>query len=136
MKFKNKELAYIYNGLKKVVNVDNRKIKYNMGRNKKMLLDEITEYNNEISKIRKEHCKVDKNGEFVTTENEDGIKNLTYIDKKHRELFIKEIEELNEAECDLPIRTITFEDYEKDTGNITPEEVDYLLFMIEDDNAK
>ena len=40
--------------------------------------------------------------------------------------------ELRDVEVDLPIRTIKFDDLEKDEGKLTPMEMDAIFFMIEE----
>lgn len=135
MKIKNEELLNLLRGLYAVQNVRNKKIQYNMARNKKALESELKEYNEAVSKIQKEHCEVDKNGDLVTIEK-DGQKNQVIFLEGHEKEFATDIKALNESEGDISIRMITFADLEADTGDITPSEVDYLLFMIEDDSTK
>ena len=73
MKLRSGQLIMLMNGLSNVQTAISPKVNYNVSRNKKILMDEIKEYQDEITKLQKKHCKLDKNGELVTKEKSNEI---------------------------------------------------------------
>ena len=51
--------------------------------------------------MQKKHCKLDKNGELVTKEKSDEV---TFKSKEDKMALTAAINEINNTECELPIR--------------------------------
>ena len=130
MKLRSGELIMLMNGLSNVQTAISPKVNYNVSRNKKILMDEIKEYQDEITKLQKKHCKLDKNGELVTKEKSDEV---TFKSKEHKMALTAAINEINNTECELPIRMIKLDDI---SVSISQAEMDALEFMIEEESDK
>ena len=142
MKMKLYQVINKYNELYNVSNVRNNKVLYNISKNKKILMDEIETYNKQADEISDKYVEKDENGNNKTV-----IKVDEFNGNKERILKFKfkedgkttydkesldEMNELRDVEVDLPIRTIKFDDLEKDEGKLTPMEMDAIFFMIEE----
>ena len=123
MKLRSGELIMLMNGLSNVQTAISPKVNYNVSRNKKILMDEIT-------KLQKKHCKLDKNGELVTKEKSDEV---TFKSKEDKMALTAAINEINNTECELPIRMIKLDDI---SVSISQAEMDALEFMIEEESDK
>ncbi|ANU69738.1 hypothetical protein A4V01_12710 [Erysipelotrichaceae bacterium I46] len=130
MKLRSGELIMLMNGLSNVQTAISPKVNYNVSRNKKILMDEIKEYQDEITKLQKKHCKLDKNGELVTKEKSNEI---TFKSKEDKTALTTAINEINNTECELPIRMIKLDDI---SVSISQAEMDALEFMIEEESDK
>ena len=130
MKLRSGELIMLMNGLSNVQTAISPKVNYNVSRNKKILMDEIKEYQDEITKLQKKHCKLDKNGELVTKEKSDEV---TFKSKEDKMALTAAINEINNTECELPIRMIKLDDI---FVSISQAEMDALEFMIEEESDK
>ena len=130
MKLRSGELIMLMNGLSNVQTAISPKVNYNVSRNKKILMDEIKEYQDEITKLQKKHCKLDKNGELVTKEKSNEI---TFKSKEDKTALTAAINEINNTECELPIRMIKLDDF---SVSISQAEMDALEFMIEEESDK
>lgn len=130
MKLRSGELIMLMSGLSNVQTAISPKVNYNVSRNKKILMDEIKEYQDEITKLQKKHCKLDKNGELVTKEKSDEV---TFKSKEDKMALTAAINEINNTECELPIRMIKLDDI---SVSISQAEMDALEFMIEEESDK
>lgn len=130
MKLRSGELIMLMNGLSNVQTAISPKVNYNVSRNKKILMEEIKEYQDEITKLQKEHCKLDENGELVV---QDDSNEVTFKSKEDGKAMTIAISEINNTECDLPIRMIKLDDI---TVSISQAEMDALEFMIEEESDK
>ena len=130
MKLRSGELIMLMNGLSNVQTAISPKVNYNVSRNKKILMDEIKEYQDEITKLQKKHCKLDKNGELVTKEKSDEV---TFKSKEDKMALTAAINEINNTECEQPIRMIKLDDI---SVSISQAEMDALEFMIEEESDK
>ena len=130
MKLRSGELIMLMNGLSNVQTAISPKVNYNVSRNKKILMDEIKEYQDEITKLQKKHCKLDKNGELVTKEKSNEI---TFKSKEDKTALTAAINEINNTECELPIRMIKLDDI---SVSISQAAMDALEFMIEEESDK
>ncbi len=130
MKLRSGQLIMLMNGLSNVQTAISPKVNYNVSRNKKILMDEIKEYQDEITKLQKKHCKLDKNGELVTKEKSNEI---TFKSKEDKTALTTAINEINNTECELPIRMIKLDDF---SVSISQAEMDALEFMIEEESDK
>ena len=130
MKLRSGQLIMLMNGLSNVQTAISPKVNYNVSRNKKILMDEIKEYQDEITKLQKKHCKLDKNGELVTKEKSNEI---TFKSKEDKTALTTAINEINNTECELPSRMIKLDDI---SVSISQAEMDALEFMIEEESDK
>ena len=132
MKMKLYQVINKYNELYNVSNVRNNKVLYNISKNKKILMDEISdkyvekdENGNNKTVIKVDEFNGNKERILKFKFKEDG---KTTYEKE----YLDEMNELRDVEVDLPIRTIKFDDLEKDEGKLTPMEMDAIFFMIEE----
>lgn len=140
MKMKLYQVINKYNELYNVSNVRNNKVLYNISKNKKILMDEIETYNKQADEISDKYVEKDENGNNKTVIKVDefnGNKERILKFKEdgkttYEKEYLDEMNELRDVEVDLPIRTIKFDDLEKDEGKLTPMEMDAIFFMIEE----
>ena len=129
MKMKLYQVINKYNELYNVSNVRNNKVLYNISKNKKILMDEIETYNKQADEISDKYVEKDENG------NKERILKFKFKEDgktTYEKEYLDEMNELRDVEVDLPIRTIKFDDLEKDEGKLTPMEMDAIFFMIEE----
>lgn len=129
MKLRSGELIMLMNGLSNVQTAISPKVNYNVSRNKKILIDEIKEYQDEITKLQKEYCELDENGELMV---QDGNQ-VKFKSPEDNKTLNKAVAEINNTECELPIRTIKLSDI---AVSISQAEMDALEFMIEEESDK
>ena len=142
MKMKLYQVINKYNELYNVSNVRNNKVLYNISKNKKILMDEIETYNKQADEISDKYVEKDENGNNKTVIKVDEFNGnkeriLKFKIKEdgkttYEKEYLDEMNELRDVEVDLPIRTIKFDDLEKDEGKLTPMEMDAIFFMIEE----
>lgn len=142
MKMKLYQVINKYKELYNVSNVRNNKVLYNISKNKKILMDEIETYNKQADEISDKYVEKDENGNNKTVikvdefnGNKERILKFKFKEDgktTYEKEYLDEMNELRDVEVDLPIRTIKFDDLEKDEGKLTPMEMDAIFFMIEE----
>lgn len=104
------------------------KINYALMKNKKAILEELKNIQEQRIEIMKSHSKKDENGEPVT-END----NFIFENDEEREKAVKEYAEFLNVDADINIIKVTFDDIEKcdDLEPLTMAEIEVMEFMID-----
>lgn len=104
------------------------KINYALMKNKKALLEELQNIQEQRIEIMRLHAKKDDNGEPLS-ENEQFI----FESDADREKATKEYAELLNVDADINLMTVTFDDIVKcdDMEPLTTSEIEALEFMID-----
>lgn len=101
-------------------------VAYRIGKNIKLLDEELQTYRDVRRKLLEEACNKDENGKLIIDE-----KNHSYdIPKEKIDKVSEEIEKLEDEELDIKISKISLEDIAK--VDLTPKEIISIEFMLEE----